>query len=114
MYELLLKDREPRRDTIVVERDKAVDVVERFNALRNEWALYNQAQQSLTGATNKLDLVKAREAERASLREKVQFLTGLTPSYELYKQLSDKQATLKTFENGTFRCKKRCRCRNST
>ena len=94
----LLKDREPRRDTIVVERDKAVAVVERFNALRNEWALYNQAQQSLTGATNKLDLVKAREEERSSLSEKVQFLTSLTPSYELYKQFSDKQSVLKTLE----------------
>ncbi len=102
----LLKDREPRRDTIVVERDKAVAVVERFNALRNEWALYNQAQQSLTGATNKLDLVKAREEERASLHKKVQFLTGLTPSYELYKQLSDKQATLKTLETALSDAKK--------
>lgn len=102
----LLKDREPRRDTIVVERDKAVAVVERFNALRNEWALYNQAQQSLTEATNKLDLVKAREEERASLHKKVQFLTGLTPIYELYKQLSDKQATLKTLETALSDAKK--------
>ncbi|MFQ7543940.1 MAG: AAA family ATPase, partial [Veillonella nakazawae] len=102
----LLKHREPQRDTLVVERDKAVAVVERFNALRNEWALYNQAQQSLTGATNKLDLVKAREEERASLHKKVQFLTGLTPSYELYKQLSDKQATLKTLETALSDAKK--------
>ena len=102
----LLKHREPHRDTLVIERDKAVDVVDQFNALRNEWALYNQAQQSLTGATNKLDLVKAREEERASLHKKVQFLTGLTPSYELYKQLSDKQATLKTLETALSDAKK--------
>lgn len=102
----LLKDREPRRDTIVVERDKAVAVVERFNALRNEWALYNQAQQSLIKATNKLDLVKEREKERSSLNEKVQFLTGLTPSYELYKQLSDKQAALKTLKTALSDAKK--------
>ena len=94
----LLKDRGPHRDTLVVERDKAVDVVDQFNTLRNEWALYNQVQQSLIEATNKLDLVKAREEERSSLHEKVQFLTGLTPSYELYKQLADKQAVLKTLK----------------
>ena len=94
----LLKDREPHRDTLVVERNKAVDVVDQFNALRNEWALYNQVQQSLIEATNKLDLVKEREKERSSLNEKVQFLTGLTPSYELYKQLGDKQAVLKTLK----------------
>ena len=94
----LLKHREPHRDALVIDRDKAVTVVEQFNTLRNEWALYNQAQQSLTEATNKLDLVKAREEERSSLSEKVKFLTGLTPSYELYKQLSDKQAVLKTLE----------------
>ena len=94
----LLKDREPHRDTLVVERDKAVDVVDQFNTLRNEWALYNQVQQSLIEATNKLDLVKEREKERSSLNEKVQFLTGLTPSYELYKQLGDKQDILKTLE----------------
>lgn len=94
----LLKDREPHRDTLVVERDKAVAVVDQFNALRNEWALYNQAQQSLAEATSKLDLVKAREAERASLREKVQFLTSLMPSFELYKQVSDKQSVLKTLD----------------
>ena len=94
----LLKDREPHRDTLVVERDKAVAVVDQFNTLRNEWALYNQAQQSLAEATSKLDLVKAREAERASLREKVQFLTSLMPSFELYKQVSDKQSVLKTLD----------------
>ena len=94
----LLKDREPHRDTLVVERDKAVDVVDQFNTLRNEWVLYNQVQQSLIEATNKLDLVKEREKERSSLNEKVQFLTGLTPSYELYKQLGDKQDILKTLE----------------
>ena len=94
----LLKDREPHRDMLVVERDKAVDVVDQFNILRNEWALYNQVQQSLIEATNTLDLVKEREQERSSLNEKVQFLTGLTPSYELYKQLGDKQDILKTLE----------------
>ena len=102
----LLKDREPHRDTLVVERDKAVAVVDQFNALRNEWALYNQVQQSLIKATNKLDLVKEREKERSSLNEKVQFLTGLTPSYELYKQLSDKQAVLKTLKTALSDAKK--------
>ena len=102
----LLKDREPHRDTLVVERDKAVDVVDQFNTLRNEWALYNQVQQSLIEATNKLDLVKEREEERSSLNEKVQFLTGLTPSYELYKQLGDKQAVLKTLKTALSDAKK--------
>lgn len=102
----LLKHREPHRDALVIERDKAVTVVEQFNTLRNEWALYNQAQQSLAEATSKLDLVKAREAERASLREKVQFLTSLTPSYELYKQFNDKQSVLKTLETSLSDTKK--------
>ena len=102
----LLKDREPHRDTLVVERDKAVDVVDQFNALRNEWALYNQVQQSLIEATNKLELVKEREKERSSLHEKVQFLTGLIPSYELYKQLGDKQAVLKTLKTALSDAKK--------
>ena len=102
----LLKDREPHRDTLVVERDKAVDVVDQFNTLRNEWALYNQVQQSLIEATNKLDLVKAREEERSSLQEKVRFLTSLTPSYELYKQFSDKQSVLKTLETALSDAKK--------
>ena len=102
----LLKDREPHRDTLVVERDKAVDVVDQFNTLRNEWALYNQVQQSLIEATNKLDLVKEREKERSSLHEKVQFLTGLTPSYELYKQLGDKQVVLKTLKMALSDAKK--------
>ena len=102
----LLKDREPHRDTLVVERNKAVAVVDQFNALRNEWALYNQVQQSLIEATNKLDLVKGREKERSSLNEKVQFLTGLTPSYELYKQLDDKQAVLKTLKTALSDAKK--------
>ena len=102
----LLKDREPHRDMLVVERNKAVDVVDQFNALRNEWALYNQVQQSLIEATNKLDLVKEREKERSSLNEKVQFLTGLTPSYELYKQLGDKQAVLKTLKTALSDAKK--------
>ena len=102
----LLKHREPHRDALVIERDKAVTVVEQFNTLRNEWALYNQAQQSLAEATSKLDLVKAREAERASLREKVQFLTSLTPSFELYKQVSDKQSVLKTLETSLSEAEK--------
>ena len=102
----LLKDREPHRDTLVVERDKAVAVVDQFNTLRNEWALFNQVQQSLIEATNTLDLVKEREQERSSLNEKVQFLTGLTPSYELYKQLGDKQAVLKTLKTPLSDAKK--------
>ncbi len=102
----LLKDREPHRDTLVVERDKAVDVVDQFNTLRNEWALYNQVQQSLIEATNKLDLVKEKEEARSSLHEKVQFLTGLTPSYELYKQLGDKQVVLKTLKMALSDAKK--------
>ena len=102
----LLKDRGPHRDTLVVERDKAVDVVDQFNTLRNEWALYNQVQQSLIEATNKLDLVKEREKERSSLNEKVQFLTSLTPSYELYKQLDDKQSVLKTLKTALSDAKK--------
>lgn len=102
----LLKDREPHRDTLVVERDKAVAVVDQFNTLRNEWALFNQVQQSLIEATNKLDLVKEREKERSSLNEKVKFLTGLTPSYELYKQLGDKQAVLKTLKTALSDAKK--------
>ena len=94
----LLAKRATLRDEMVIERDKAVSEVDRFNILRNEWAVYNQAQQSLTEATAKLDLVKAREEEFSGLREKVQFLTGLTPTYELYKQFSDKQSVLKTLE----------------
>lgn len=102
----LLKHREPHRDALVIDRDKSVTVVEQFNTLRNEWALYNQAQKSLAEATSKLDLVKAREAERASLREKVQFLTSLTPSFELYKQVSDKQSVLKTLETSLSEAEK--------
>ena len=102
----LLKDREPHRNTLVVERDKAVAVVDQFNTLRNEWALYNQVQQSLIEATNKLDMVKAREEERSSLQEKVRFLTSLTPSYELYKQFSDKQSVLETLETALSDAKK--------
>ena len=94
----LLVNRGPYRDGLVVKRDEAVTEVEQYNALRKEWALYNQAQQSLTEAGSTLDLVKAREGERSSLSEKVQFLTSLTPSYELYKQFSDKQGVLKTLE----------------
>ena len=102
----LLANREPYRDGLVVKRDEAVAEVEQFNALRKEWAVYNQAQQSLTEAASKLDLVKAREEERSSLREKVQFLTSLTPTYELYKQFSDKQSALKTLETALSDAKK--------
>ena len=102
----LLANREPYRDGLVVKRDEAVAEVEQFNALRKEWAVYNQAQQSLTEAASKLDLVKAREGERFSLREKVQFLTSLTPTYELYKQFSDKQSVLKTLETALSDAKK--------
>ena len=102
----LLKHREPHRDTLVIERDKAVDVVDQFNALRNEWALYNQAKQSLVEATATLDLVKVSEEERSSLQEKVRFLTSLTPTYELYKQFSDKQSVLKTLETALSDAKK--------
>ena len=102
----LLANREPHRDELIVKRDEAVTKVEQFNALRKEWAVYNQAQQSLTEATSTLDLVKAREGERSSLHEKVQFLTSLTPSYELYKQFSDKQAVLKTLETALSEAKK--------
>ena len=102
----LLANREPYRDGLVVKRDEAVAEVEQFNALRKEWAVYNQAQQSLTEAASKLDLVKAREGERSSLSEKVQFLTSLTPTYELYKQFSDKQSVLKTLETALSDAKK--------
>ena len=102
----LLANREPYRDGLVVKRDEAVAEVEQFNALRKEWAVYNQAQQSLTEAASKLNLVKTREGERSSLREKVQFLTSLTPTYELYKQFSDKQSALKTLETALSDAKK--------
>ena len=102
----LLANRGPYRDGLVVKRDEAVTEVEQFNALRKEWAVYNQAQQSLTEAASTLDLVKAREGERSSLSEKVQFLTSLMPSYELYKQLSDKQGVLKTLETALSDAKK--------
>ena len=102
----LLANREPYRDGLVVKRDEAVTEVDQFNALRNEWAVYNQAQQSLAEASSKLDLIKAREGERSSLRKKVQFITSLTPSYELYKQFSDKQCVLKTLETALSDAKK--------
>ena len=102
----LLANREPYRDGLVVKRDEAVTEVDQFNALRNEWAVYNQAQQSLAEASSKLDLIKAREGERSSLREKVQFITSLTLSYELYKQFSDKQCVLKTLETALSDAKK--------
>ena len=102
----LLANREPYRDELVVKRDEAVAEVEQFNALRKEWAVYNQAHQSLAQAASTLDLVKAREGDRSSLSEKVQFLTSLTPSYELYKQFSDKQGVLKTLETALSDAKK--------
>ena len=102
----LLANREPYRDELVVKRDEAITEVEQLNALRKEWAVYNQAQQSLTEAASTLDLVKAREGERSSLSEKIQFLTSLTPSYELYKQFSDKQGVLKTLETALSDAKK--------
>ena len=94
----LLENREPHRDGLVVKRDEAVTEVNRLNTLRNEWALYNQAQQSLIEATSKLDIVKAKEPERAQLREKVQFLNSLSPVHALYQQYIDKQSTLTTLE----------------
>ena len=94
----LLENREPHRNALVVDRDEAVNVVDRFNTLRNEWALYNQAQQSLIEAMSKLDIVKAKEPERTQLREKVQFLNSLSPVHALYKQYIDKQSTLTTLE----------------
>lgn len=94
----LLENRGPHRDALVVDRDEAVTVVDRFNTLRNEWALYNQAQQSLVQATSQLDLVKAKEPERTQLREKVQFLNSLSPVYVLYQQYIDKQSSLTTLE----------------
>lgn len=94
----LLENREPHRDGLVVKRDEAVTEVNRLNTLRNEWALYNQAQQSLIEATSKLDVVKAKEPERTQLREKVKFLNSLSPVHALYKQYIDKQSTLTTLE----------------
>ena len=94
----LLENREPHRNALVVDRDEAVNVVDRFNTLRNEWALYNQAQQSLIEAMSKLDIVKAKEPERTQLREKVQFLNTLSPVHVLYKQNIDKQSSLTTLE----------------
>lgn len=94
----LLENREPYRDGLVVKRDEAVTEVNRLNTLRNEWALYNQAQQSLIEATSKLDIVKAKEPERTQLREKVQFLNSLSPVHALYKQYIDKQSSLTTLE----------------
>ena len=94
----LLANRGSHRDTLAIDRDEAVNMVEQFNVLRNQWSLYNQAQQSLTEATLKLDLVKARETERINLNEKVQFLNSLAPTHELYKQSIEKQAVLKTLE----------------
>ena len=102
----LLANRGPYRDELVVKRDEAVTEVEQFNTLRKEWAVYNQAQESLIEATSKLELVKARESERGQLSEKIQFLTSLTPSYELYKQFSDKQSVLKTLDTALSDAKK--------
>ena len=94
----LLENREPHRDGLVVKRDEAVTEVNRLNTLRNEWALYNQAQQSLIEAMSKLDIVKAKEPERTQLREKVKFLNSLSPVHALYKQYIDKQSSLTTLE----------------
>ena len=94
----LLANRGSHRDALAIDRDEAVTVVEQFNVLRNQWSLYNQAQQSLTEATSKFDIVKARETERVNLSEKVQFLNSLAPTHELYKQYTEKQAVLKTLE----------------
>ena len=94
----LLENRELHRDGLVVKRDEAVTEVNRLNTLRNEWALYNQAQQSLIEATSKLDIVKAKEPERTQLREKVKFLDSLVPVHALYKQYIDKQSSLTTLE----------------
>ena len=94
----LLENREPHRDGLVVKRNEAVAEVNRLNTLRNEWALYNQAQQSLIEATSKLDIVKAKEPERTQLREKVKFLDSLLPVHVLYKQYIDKQSSLTTLE----------------
>ena len=94
----LLENREPHRDGLVVKRDEAVTEVNRLNTLRNEWALYNQAQKSIIEATSKLDIVKAKEPERTQLREKVKFLNSLSPVHALYKQYIDKQSALTTLE----------------
>ena len=94
----LLANRGPHREALAIDRDEAVTVVEQFNVLRNQWSLYNQAQQSLSEATSKLDLVKTRETERVNLNEKVQLLNSLAPTHELYKQYIEKQAVLKTLE----------------
>ena len=94
----LLENREPHRDGLIVKRDEAVTEVNRLNTLRNEWALYSQAQQSLIEATSKLGIVKAKEPERTQLREKVQFLNSLSPVHALYKQYIDKQSSLTTLE----------------
>ena len=110
----LLANRGPHRDALAIERDEAVTVVEQFNVLRSQWSLYNQAQQSLVEATSKLDLVKTRETERVNLSEKVQFLNSLAPTHELYKQYIEKQAVLKNFRTGFFRCEKTCGTSNST
>ena len=94
----LLENREPHREGLVVKRDEAVAEVNRLNTLRNEWALYNQAQQSLIEAASKLEIVKAKEPERTQLREKVKFLNSLSPVHALYKQYIDKQSALTTLE----------------
>lgn len=94
----LLENREPHRDGLVAKRNEAVAEVNRLNTLRNEWALYNQAQQSLIEAASKLDIVKAKEPERTHLREKVQFLNTLSPVHVLYKQYIDKQSSLTMLE----------------
>ena len=52
----LLANRGPYRDELIVKRDEAVAEVEQFNILRKEWAVYNQAQQSLTEAASTLEV----------------------------------------------------------
>lgn len=102
----LLENREPHREGLVVKRDEAVAEVNRLNTLRNEWALYNQAQQSLIEAASKLDIVKAKEPERTHLREKVKFLDSLIPVHALYKQYIDKQSSLTTLERALCEAEK--------
>lgn len=102
----LLENREPHREGLVVKRDEAVAEVNRLNTLRNEWALYNQAQQSLIEAASKLDIVKAKEPERTQLREKVKFLDSLIPVHALYKQYIDKQSSLTTLERALCEAEK--------
>ena len=94
----LLASRVPQRDVLEKQRDEAVRIVADHDALRNRWALYNQVEQSLLDAQTALDKVKAKEPERCKLAQQVQFLTALTPVYELYKQYKNKADSLHTLE----------------